>query len=83
MPGKMRAALKINFSRDVMKIRRRSSGKKTWTFLEKIMLYYFYVSTNCRPFEEGPRGKSPMISIPFSLMQPCWDLQVTLCSNIL
>ena len=29
--------------------------RKIWTFLEKITVYYFYVSTNSRPFEGGPR----------------------------
>ena len=53
MRGKMRAALKINFSLDAMKIGCEAT-KKTWIFFKKIMIYYFYVSTNCGPFEEGP-----------------------------
>ena len=55
MPGKMRAALKIKFLHKVMKIKRQSSCEKLGIFFEKIMIYYFYVSQNRRPFEEKLR----------------------------
>ena len=55
--------------------------RKTWTFLEKILIYHFYVSTNCESFE-GDLGKIANVSIAPSLIQPCWDPQVTFCSYI-
>ena len=42
--------------------------QKTWTFLEKILIYYFYVSTNCGSVERGPRGKSQTSAMPSSLI---------------
>ena len=57
--------------------------RKVWAFLEKIMIYHFYVATIMWAIlKKGGGGggagqMSPMFS---SLIPPCWDLQVTFCS---
>ena len=35
--------------------------------------------SSCGPFEKGPRGKSQMSPMPSSVIQLCWDRQVTFC----
>ena len=73
MPGKMCAALNQFFTRhhedEEAKLQR-----KIWAFLDKkkndLLFLRFY---NCELFEQGPRGKSQMSSMPSSLIQPCWN----------
>ena len=79
MPEKMRAALKINFSQR-HKDKEAKFPQKTRTFLKRIMIYYFYFSTNCGPFEGGP-GENPNVFNAFLLNTALLEsLQVTLCS---
>ena len=44
MPGKMRAALNQFFSKG-HEDKEAKLPRKIWAFLEKIMIYYFYIST--------------------------------------